>query len=252
MRAKFDWKPPEDWPVIFTIDAHAGGEPLRIIVGGLPKIPGKTILEKRRYAMENLDYLRKGLMGEPREHADMYGAIITEPVSSEADLGVLFLHNEGFSTMCGHGIIGLTTVLLETGILPMEAPETVLKIDAPAGLITAHARIKGNRVKSVYFHNVPSFVLVLDETLNVPGIGKVKYDIAFGGAFYAFINAEEIGLSCNPENYRELIAKGTAIKKAVMKTRPINHPFDKDLSFLYGTIFICPAEKKSHSRNVCI
>ncbi len=253
MKSAFKWNPPEDWVIIRTIDSHAAGEPLRVIVDGAPEIPGSTMVEKRRWAMENIDHLRKTLMWEPRGHADMYGAIVTEPVSPDADLGVLFLHNEGFSTMCGHGIIALTTVVLETGMFPRRKPETTLKIDTPAGLVVSHARIKGNKVKSVYFHNVSSFVLMLDERVEVPGIGKVKYDIAFGGAFYAFVDAESLGLKCSPENYRGLIQVGTAIKKAVMSSKRIIHPFDSELGFLYGTIFICPPKDKgSHSRNACI
>ncbi|GAI42289.1 unnamed protein product, partial [marine sediment metagenome] len=156
-------------------------------------------------------------------------------------------------TMCGHGIIGITTVALETGLLPMTPAETTVKIDTPAGLVTARARVDKGRVQSVYFHNVPSFVLALDETVDVPGLGKVRYDIAFGGAFYAFVQAEEVGVTCSPEDFRLLIEKGMAIKRSIMDSRPIPHPFEEDLSFLYGTIFIGPPQAEgAHSRNVCI
>ena len=248
-----DWNPPENWPRITTIDAHTAGEPFRVITGGFPDLPGETILARRRYARENLDHLRTALMWEPRGHADMYGCVVTPPVSPEADIGILFMHNEGYSTMCGHGIIGIAKVALEAGMLPMTAPETTIKIDTPAGLVTAHARVAEGHVVSIYFHNVPSFVLALDETVEVPGIGKVSYDIAFGGAFYAYVKAEEIGLSCTPEDFRSLIEKGVAIKRAVMARRPIPHPFEEDLSFLYGTIFIGPPiGEEAHSRNVCV
>ena len=247
------WNPPEDWLRITTIDAHTGGEPFRVITGGYPHLPGDTILERRRYARENLDHLRTALMWEPRGHADMYGCIITPPVSPEADIGVLFMHNEGYSTMCGHGIIGIAKVALEAGLLPMTAPETVVKIDTPAGLVTAHARVTDGQVTSVYFHNVPSFVLALDEMVKVPGLGQVRYDIAFGGAFYAYVRAEAAGVACAPEDFRSLIEKGVAIKRAVMASRPIPHPFEEDLSFLYGTIFVGPPRSNgAHSRNVCI
>ncbi|MFQ6109732.1 MAG: proline racemase family protein, partial [Candidatus Aminicenantales bacterium] len=242
-----------NWKTISAVDAHAAGEPLRVITGGMPEIPGDTILEKRRYFLENLDHFRRGLMWEPRGHADMYGAIITEPVSHEADLGVLFLHNEGLSTMCGHGIIALTTVLLETGRIPARAPQTEVRMDTPAGLVRAYARVEGQRVKSVAFHNVPSFVLALDETVDVPGLGKVRYDLAFGGAFYAFVQEEEVGVSLTADNYRLLIERGMAIKRAIADTRPIVHPFEKDLNFLYGTIFIgSPQDEGASSRNVCV
>ena len=248
-----DWTPPEDWIKITTIDAHTAGEPFRVITGGFPKLPGETMLERRRYAQEHLDHLRTALMWEPRGHADMYGCIVTPPVSQEADIGILFMHNEGYSTMCGHGIIGIVKVALETGMLPMHAPETNVKIDTPAGLVTAHAQVEDGQVMSVRFQNVPSFVLELDERVTVPGIGEISYDIAFGGAFYAFVQAEEIGLSLTPSDFRPLIEKGMAIKRDVMESRPITHPFEKDLSFLYGTIFIGPPQENgAHSRNVCI
>jgi proline racemase len=247
------WTPPAHWLRITTVDAHTEGEPFRVITGGFPDLSGATILEKRRYAKEKLDHLRTALMWEPRGHADMYGCLITPPVTPGSDLGILFMHNEGFSTMCGHGIIGIATVALETGMLPANEPETTLKIDTPAGLVTAHAVIKGGRVQRVRFQNVPSFVLALDEIVDVPGLGQVRYDLAFGGAFYAYVQAEKIGLTCTPADYRPLIEKGMAIKHAVMAARPIPHPFEDDLSFLYGTIFTGPAlAEEGYSRNVCI
>ena len=248
-----DWEPPEDWLRITTIDCHTAGEPLRVITGGYPDLPGDTILARRRYAQEHLDHLRTALMWEPRGHADMYGCILTPPVSPEADIGVLFMHNEGYSTMCGHGIIGVAKVALETGLLPMTEPETTIRIDTPAGLVTAHARVAEGHVQSVYFHNVPSFVLALDEAVEVPGLGRVRYDLAFGGAFYAYVQAEDVGLTCVPEDFRAFIEKGLAIKRAIVASRPITHPFEEDLSFLYGPIFIGPPlEEGSHSRNVCV
>jgi trans-L-3-hydroxyproline dehydratase len=248
-----NWQPPEDWLKITTVDAHTEGEPFRVITGGFPELPGETILARRRYAREHLDHLRTALMWEPRGHADMYGCIVTPPVSPGADVGILFMHNEGYSTMCGHGIIGIVKVALETGLLPMTAPETVVRIDAPAGLITAYARVVDGGVKSVRFHNVPSFVLALDETVDVPGLGQVRYDLAFGGAFYAYVRADDVGLTCTADDFRALIEKGMAIKRAVMDSRPIPHPFEPDLSFLYGTIFVGPPQGEgAHSRNVCI
>ena len=248
-----NWIPPKHWLKITTIDAHTEGEPFRVITGGYPELPGESILARRRYALENLDHLRTALMWEPRGHADMYGCVVTPPATPEADFGVLFMHNEGYSTMCGHGIIGITTVALEAGLVPMTSPETQVKIDTPAGLVTAHARVSEGHVQSVYFHNVPSFVLVLDEELAIPGSGKVRFDIAFGGAFYAFVQAAAVGLTCNPKDFRALIEKGMDIKRSIMASRSILHPFEQDLGFLYGTIFIgAPQAKDSHSRNVCI
>ena len=248
-----NWTPPAHWLKITTIDAHTAGEPFRIITSGYPDLPGDTILERRRYAREHLDHLRTALMWEPRGHADMYGCVVTPPVSPGADIGVLFMHNEGYSTMCGHGIIGIAKVALETGLLPLTAPVTIIRIDTPAGLVTAHARIDGGSVTRVGFHNVPSFVLALDETVSVPGIGQVRYDLAFGGAFYAYVQAADVGLTCTPEDFRPLIEKGVAIKQAIMASRPVPHPFEEDLGFLYGTIFVAPPlDRGTHSRNVCI
>jgi proline racemase len=247
------WKPPDDWQRITTIDAHTGGEPFRIITGGLPELEGDTILQRRRFMTDHLDPLRTALMWEPRGHADMYGCVITPPVTPEADIGVLFLHNEGYSSMCGHGIIGVTTVAIETGMIAAVEPVTTVRIDAPAGLVTAHARLEKGRVKSVYFHNVPAFVLAMDRTVDVPGLGGVRYDIAYGGAFYAFVTAADLGLTTTPSDFNALIDKGMAVKRAVMAAGPIEHPFEADLSFLYGTIIIGPPRSRgAHSSNVCI
>lgn len=249
----YNWQPPKEWIKINAIDAHTGGEPLRIITSGLPELKGDTILERRRYMKENLDHLRTALMWEPRGHADQYGCVITPPCTEEADFGVLFLHNEGYSTMCGHAIIAVTKIALETGLVEMKYPETVLKIDAPAGLITSYAQCKEGKVENVYFHNVPSFVLMENETVKVPGLGDIKFDIAYGGAFYAYVNAKEAGVEMIADDYRNLIEKGMAIKNAVMEQFEIKHPFEEDLSFLYGTIFIGdPINENADSRNVCI
>jgi proline racemase len=245
-----NWTPSSNWTRITTIDAHAAGEPLRVITGGIPPIPGDTILAKRRFALENLDHFRRALMFEPRGHADMYGCIITEPVTPDGDLGVLFMHNEGYSTMCGHGVIALVTVLLETGLL---SPRDVIKLDTPAGRVTARANFDGKRVRSVAFENVPSFAYKLDQTVDVPGIGDVRYDVAFGGAFYAYCKAEDLGVRIVPEEFRKLIEAGMAVKRAVIDSLEITHPFEEDLSFLYGTIIDGPPlGRNADSRNVCI
>ncbi len=248
-----NWTPPDGWQRITTIDAHTGGEPFRIITGGWPELAGDTILERRRFMTEHFDHLRKSLMWEPRGHADMYGCIITPPVAPEADFGVLFLHNAGYSSMCGHGIIAVTTVAIETGLIGAVEPVTTVRIDAPAGLVTAHARLTKGRVTSVFFHNVPSFVLVMDQTAEVPGLGPVRYDLAYGGAFYAFVKAADLMVTTTPKDINALIDKGMAVKRAVMAAGPIAHPFEADLSFLYGTIIIGPPRTPgAHSSNVCI
>src|SRR6266567_4143184 len=244
----------ENATVITTIDAHAAGEPLRIITGGLPLLPGDTILEKRRYMQQHLDYIRKALMWEPRGHRDMYGAVLTQKVTPEADLGVLFMHNQGYSTMCGHGTIALVTVLLETGALPARGQHTPVNLDTPAGLVRATAHLdRSGHVEYVSFLNVPSFLYARDVKLDLPAYGRLSVDIAFGGAFYAFLPATQPGLSIAPEQAHQLAAAGDTITKAVNAVLPVKHPLEEDLSFLYGTIFTGPPENSSHySRNVCI
>ena len=247
------WQPPSDWLQITTIDAHTAGEPLRVLVDGFPNLPGDTILAKRRYAREKLDHLRRALMWEPRGHADMYGCIVTEPVTPDGTLGVLFLHNEGFSTMCGHGVIGLAVVALDTGMITVSGEPAVIKMDTPAGRVTAYATRDRGRVTHVFFHNVPSYVFALDQVVDVPGVGQVRYDVAFGGAYYAFVRADEVGVGLDVADARALIDLGMRIKRAVMASLPLTHPTDPDLAFLYGTIFVgAAADPAHHSRNVCI
>jgi len=247
------WQPPSDWIKITTLDVHAAGEPLRIITGGIPPLPGNTILEKRRYAQKNIENIRTALMWEPRGHADMYGCIMTEPVTPDGTLGVVFLHNKGYSTMCGHAVIGLTTAGLDTGLIDIPGNKPVVKLDTPAGRVTATAFRKNGRVNQAAFQNVPSFVYAMDEKIDIPEFGIVSYDIAFGGAFYAFCSADELGLKLIPEHFSILIKAGMAIKRAVNQAVAIKHPYEKDLSFLYGVILVGPPENKnSHSRNVCI
>ena len=245
---------PEGWLKIRTIEMHTGGEPLRVIVDGFPTLEGNSVLEYRNFVKNNHDYLRRALMHEPRGHADMYGCILTPPNDEEGDFGILFLHNEGYSTMCGHAIIAITTLAVEMGWVEKKAPETTLKIDAPCGRITSFAKIKNGKVEGVSFHCVPSFVTAFDQKVEVPDLGVVEYDLAYGGAFYAYVNSDKLGLQLTPENYSLLIQKGMDIKRAVMATSTlIQHPFEEDLSFLYGTIFIGnPVSEGIDSRNVCI
>jgi proline racemase len=239
---------------IRTLEAHTAGEPLRIVLSGFPEVPGDTILAKRRYVRANLDHLRTALMWEPRGHADMYGALVTPPVRPGSHLGVLFMHNEGYSSMCGHGVIGLATAVCEHGLAGLRRDLDVIRMDTPAGLVEARPRRgAGGRVESVSFDNVPSFVFALDLHPVVPGIGPVACDIAFGGAFYAFCQAEDLGVRLVPEDFRKLIDVGMRVKKAVMASRPPRHPFEDDLSFLYGTIICGPPERAGHfGRNVCV
>jgi len=250
-----NWKyqPPPDWLKIKTIDMHTGGEPLRIIIDGLPEIKGETILEKRRYFKDHFDFIRTGTMFEPRGHADMYGAILTEPTTPDGDFGIFFLHNEGYSSMCGHAIIAITKMVLEAGMIRKEGESPVLNIDAPPGRIVATAKCEDRKVTNTSFLNVPSFLYLQDKQVEVKGIGKVKFDIAYGGAFYAFCEAEKLGLILDHSNYNKLINFGKKIKSAIIQNFEIKHPFENDLSFLYGTIFTGKSKNPNHhSRNVCI
>ena len=242
-----DWRPPKHWLRITTIDMHTGGEPLRVIVDGLPLIEGRNVLEKRRYFREHYDHLRTGLMHEPRGHADMYGAVITP--SADADFDVFFLHNEGYSTMCGHGTIALTKLVVEAGLVS----KNEITINVPAGKLGAKATVVDGKVVEASFQNVPSFVYLRGQRVEVAGLGVVEFDVAYGGAFYAFVSAPTLGLSLEPQNANRLIECGRTIKHAVMSQFRIEHPFEADLSFLYGTIFVGPPiSAEHHSRNVCI
>ena len=247
MNKLFNWKPPEHWTRITTIDMHTGGEPLRVVVDGLPPIEGRTVLEKRRYFRDHYDHLRTGLMWEPRGHADMYGAVITP--SADADFDVFFLHNEGYSTMCGHAIIALTKLVVETQLIDKHE----VTFNVPAGKILARATVSDAKVTETSFRNVPSFLYLRDQRVEVHGLGPVEFDVAYGGAFYAFVSAPSIGLQLTPEHFDPVIDYGRRIKRAVMDQFPIEHPFEEDLSFLYGTIFTAPAlDPAHHSRNACI
>jgi len=253
---KTDFKPPQNWLQIKTIDMHTGGEPLRVIVSGFPELKGDSILEYRRYCKEHYDHLRTTLMFEPRGHADMYGCILVPPNDAEGDFGILFLHNEGYSTMCGHAIIAIATLAIEMNWVEVKEGNNVLKIDAPCGRITAYANVEDGKVKGVRFHCVPSFVVGLDSVVEVPGLGKVIYDLAYGGAFYAYVDMEKnnFDFDLSTDSYRKLISAGMDIKRAIIKQdSEILHPFEDDLSFLYGTIFIGESDKPEiDSKNVCI
>ena len=248
-----NWKysVPAEWTKISTIEMHTGGEPLRVFTSGLPELKGSTVLEKRRFFKENFDFIRTGTMWEPRGHADMYGAVIS--TSEDADFDVFFLHNEGYSTMCGHAIIALTKLVLETGMIKKEGNKPELIINVPAGKIHAFADFENGKANNIRFRNVPSFLYLRDKQMNIPGLGSVTFDVAFGGAFYAFVDADELGLGMLPEDFNRLIDYGRRIKNAVMGNFNITHPFENDLSFLYGTIFTGkPLNPEHHSRNVCI
>ncbi|WP_440604423.1 proline racemase family protein [Bacillus sp. GB_SG_008] len=235
-----------------TIDAHVAGEPLRIITGGLPAIKGKTQLERRAYCMEHLDHLREVLMYEPRGHHGMYGCIITPPASPHADFGVLFMHNEGWSTMCGHGIVAVITVGIETGMFEVTGEEQKFIIDSPAGEVIAYAKYSGNQVESVTFENVPSFVYKKDVPVKIDGY-EFQVDIAFGGAFYAVVDSKEFGLKVNFKDLSAIQTWGGKIKHYIESQMEVKHPLEEDLKGIYGVIFSDePNGKDAMLRNVTI
>jgi trans-L-3-hydroxyproline dehydratase len=238
---------------IQTIDAHTGGEPLRILVSGMPPVPGATILEKRSWLKAHRDDLRQFLMNEPRGHADMYGAYLLPPVTPGADFGVIFIHNEGYSDMCGHGIIALGKVLVEMGYVERTSPVTRIGFDSPAGFIEAQVEWDGRRAGKVTFRNVPSFIYRRDVEVDTPSFGRIVGDIVFGGAFYYYINAEQTGLEIKPELVRQLIQLGAETKAAVKAKVGIRHPLEPGLDALYGTIIDgAPNRPGVDQSNVCI
>lgn len=270
---------------IKTIDAHAAGEPLRLVIEGLPSPDGRTMLDKRAWATKRLDHLRRGLMLEPRGHTDMYGALLTEPVSGDANAGVLFMHNEGWSTMCGHGIIAVTTMALERGLIwsshlrPDAAKASSgfgaqggpaggygelsgkpaiaeIRYDTPAGLVVARAHLAHHgdsvRVESVAFRNVASFVFEPSLVVTIAG-RRIPVDVAFGGAFYAIVDSEAAGVPIDAPHLPELRKLGMTIAREVERLRRVVHPNDPGLEGIYGTIFTAPAQlPEAHLRNVTI
>ncbi|HEY0070666.1 MAG TPA: trans-3-hydroxy-L-proline dehydratase [Chloroflexia bacterium] len=239
--------------VYSTIECHTAGEPLRIVTSGIPIIPGATILERRQWVQEHLDHVRRALMHEPRGHADMYGCYVTPPVTPGADLGVIFMHNEGYSTMCGHGVIALAAVAVSTGMVPATTPETRVGLDTPAGFVEAFVEWDGERAGRTRFLNVPSFLYCRDVTVDTPGFGTLTVDVAFGGAFYAYLEAAQAGLSVRPADYRALIQLGDEVKHAVEAAIEVVHPLEPALHGIYGTIISGPPlAPGADQANVCI
>lgn len=253
IRSSLPFQPGKNTLKIKTIDMHTGGEPLRVVLEGYPEIKASSLLEYRRIIKEKYDHLRTAIMHEPRGHADMYGCLLLPPFHPEADFSVLFMHNEGYSTMCGHAIIALTTLAVKMKWIEPKNGEALLAIEAPCGLIKAKATITDGRIYASFLC-VPSFVVGLDYSVDVPSMGNIVYDLAYGGAFYAYVDSNQLGLELTPHNYKRIIDAGKEIKHAVMKSNSsITHPFESDLSFLYGTIFIgSPVSQGVDSRNVCV
>ena len=212
---------------IEAVDYHTGGEPFRIVTGGVEAPRGATILDKRRDARARLDHIRRLLVFEPRGHADMYGCFVVEPNDEEADLGVVFFHNEGYSTACGHGTIALVTWALDEGIVERREGENHLVVDVPSGRLQTWAQVEDGRVRSVRFRNVPAFVWA--EGVEA---GDHTVDIAFGGAFYA-----SLGETVEPGELPRLIELGRELKHALEAAHEIVHPLEPELRDVYGVTF---------------
>ncbi|WP_040984421.1 proline racemase family protein [Oceanobacillus jeddahense] len=234
-----------------TVDTHTAGEPLRIITDGIPEIKGETQLEKRAYCMEHLDDLRQVLMYEPRGHDGMYGCIITEPSTPGADFGVLFMHNEGWSTMCGHGVIGVVTMAIETGRVKVEGNHHTFIVDCPCGPVTAYATTENHVVKSVAFENVPSFVYMKDFPIEFDNY-QFNVDISYGGAFYAVVHTKDLGVHVSKKELDDLKDLGDKIKHYIEARVEVKHP-EEDIDGIYGVIFSGdPHSNQADLRNVTI
>ena len=242
---------------IRTVDLHTAGEPLRVVLDQVSVLAGaENVLECRRILAARHDGLRKVLIQEPRGHADMYGSVLVPPNDAEADLGVVFLHNDGYSTMCGHAVIAISTLVFRMGWKTPVEGSNVLRLDTPCGRIESWATFHNGSLTGVRFRNVPSFVTALDQTVVVPGLGEVLLDVAYGGAFYAVVDLRknDLGFQLTGRHTRSMIEAGRAIKQRVSESGiVISHPQEPELGFLYGTIFVGDAEQPhNHSRNVCV
>lgn len=237
--------------MVSAVDYHTAGEPFRIVTGGVPPLRGQRILDKRRDAAARLDHVRRLLVFEPRGHADMYGCFVTEPEDDGADLGVVFFHNAGYSTACGHGTIALVTWTLDSGVVEAAGPVAEVVVDAPSGRLPTRARLDGGRVTSVAFTNVPSFVEAEGLAIDTSA-GRVAVDISFGGAFYASVDAATLGLAVEPGELARFIALGREIKAAIEKQRATVHPLEPELRDIYGVIFYEELDGPRRQRNVTI
>lgn len=239
--------------IISTVEMHTGGEPVRIVTHGWPALGGGTILDKRRRAREQHDHLRRALMHEPRGHAEMYGALLVEPDHPQADLAVLFMHNEGYSTMCGHATIALGRWAVDTGRVEAREPETIVRLQCPCGLVETRVEFQDGRAGAVRFASVPSFAFALDATVETSRWGRVTLDIGYGGAFYAILPAARLGLDLAASPLREVVDAGEQLASEAAAQIPLDHPDDRDLAFLYGTIFTDGGDGGARpSVNACI
>lgn len=244
----------KDRNALDVVDMHTGGEPLRIVTAGYPPLPKGAILEKRAYVRDKFDHLRRLLIFEPRGHYDMYGALLVEPYLPGADLAVLFMHNEGYSTMCGHAVIALGRYAVDHGLVQAVEPITEVNIECPCGLVRASVEVENGKSGAVSFESVPAFLFARDETIHLSSYGRVTFDIAYGGAFYALADCRQFGLEFGRDRASAFVAAATTLTERLKKDFPLSHPDHSDLAFLYGAILTDGEEAWSErpTRNVCV
>lgn len=235
-----------------THDMHTAGEPLRIVTAGFPSLSGSSVLEKRQYMKEQFDHYRKLIINEPRGHKDMYGAILLQKNTQNNSFEVIFFHNEGYSTMCGHAIIALGRYVVDSGLVKGISPETEVNFHCPCGLVKTYVDYDGNNVTGVKFHSVPAFVFSLDTKISVPKMGNINVDISFGGAFYAIVDDKQLGLSLESSSLNDLVYAASTITEATKKQVRLHHPLSKDLAFLYGTIITDGKDTEYSTKNLCV
>jgi proline racemase len=235
--------------IFHAVDSHTEGMPTRVITGGVAPIPGSSMAERRRYFLDNLDDIRTLLMYEPRGHAAMSGAILQPATRPDADFGVLYIEVSGCLPMCGHGTIGVATVLVETGMVPVIEPVTTIRLDTPAGLVRAFVQVEEGRAKSVTIENVPSYSHTLDASVEVPGYGEIGYDLAYGGNFYAILPVERVGLPFDRSAKDEIIKAGLAIMDAINTRAEPVHETDPGIRGGHHVQFLSPDSDARRSRN---
>jgi proline racemase len=235
--------------IIHAVDSHTEGMPTRVVTGGVGVFPGETMAERREWFIENNDDLRTFLMCEPRGHGSMSGSILQPPTRPDADFGVLFVEVSGLLPMCGHGTIGTATVLVETGMVEVVEPVTAIRLDTPAGLVVAEVAVEDGHATGVTIRNVPSFALALDRKVEVPGLGPVGYDMAFGGNFYAIVDLDELGLPFDRAAKQRLLDAGLAIMDAVNEQDRPQHPTRADISGCHHVYLKAPGSTARHSRH---
>jgi proline racemase len=235
--------------VIHTVESHTEGMPTRVVTGGVGVMPGESMFDRRRWFLAHNDGLRRFLMNEPRGHAAMSGAILQPPTRPDADFGVLYIEVSGCLPMCGHGTIGVATVLVETGMVEVVEPVTTIRLDTPAGLVIADVQVEGGAARAVTIRNVPSFTLQLDAVVEVPGFGSVGYDMAFGGNFYAILPIAQLGIAFERAQKQQILDAGLAIMAAINEqNRPV-HPDNPEIAVCHHVQLVAPGSTAQHSRH---